>query len=101
MNRIKKVEDYEKQLNKQRIWDCEEYNTIKIKLEQDVQVWLVSLPGCLGGLADGAPVNVSTLATAHNILELVHPTNTYSLCALSDHIWRSLFTINMWRNSFW
>ncbi|XP_047602643.1 dynein regulatory complex protein 1 isoform X2 [Lutra lutra] len=38
MNRIKKVEDYEKQLNKQRVWDWEEYNTIKIKLEQDVQV---------------------------------------------------------------
>ncbi|OWK10023.1 DRC1 [Cervus elaphus hippelaphus] len=38
MNRIKKVEDYEKQLNKQRVWDCEEYNTIKIKLEQDVQI---------------------------------------------------------------
>ncbi|XP_008066320.1 dynein regulatory complex protein 1 isoform X2 [Carlito syrichta] len=38
INRIKKVEEYEKQLNKQRIWDCEEYNTIKIKLEQDVQI---------------------------------------------------------------
>ncbi|XP_014637307.1 PREDICTED: dynein regulatory complex protein 1 [Ceratotherium simum simum] len=38
MNRIKKVEDYEKQLNKQRILDCEEYNMIKIKLEQDVQI---------------------------------------------------------------
>uniref|UniRef100_A0A8C9QHX7 Dynein regulatory complex protein 1 n=1 Tax=Spermophilus dauricus TaxID=99837 RepID=A0A8C9QHX7_SPEDA len=38
INRIKKVEDYEKQLNKQRIWDCEEYNMIKIKLEQDVQI---------------------------------------------------------------
>uniref|UniRef100_A0A8C0ME43 Dynein regulatory complex protein 1 n=1 Tax=Canis lupus familiaris TaxID=9615 RepID=A0A8C0ME43_CANLF len=38
MNRIKKVEDYEKQLNKQRIWDWEEYNMIKIKLEQDVQI---------------------------------------------------------------
>ncbi|KAM5254033.1 dynein regulatory complex protein 1 isoform 1-T2 [Hipposideros larvatus] len=38
MNRIKKAEDYEKQLNKQGIWDCEEYNLIKIKLEQDVQV---------------------------------------------------------------
>uniref|UniRef100_A0A8C3WEN3 Dynein regulatory complex protein 1 n=1 Tax=Catagonus wagneri TaxID=51154 RepID=A0A8C3WEN3_9CETA len=38
MNRIKKVEDYEKQLNRQRIWDCEEYNMIKIKLEQDVQI---------------------------------------------------------------
>nr|XP_037862603.1 dynein regulatory complex protein 1 isoform X1 [Chlorocebus sabaeus] len=37
-NRMKKVEDYEKQLNRQRIWDCEEYNTIKIKLEQDVQI---------------------------------------------------------------
>ncbi|XP_015990616.1 dynein regulatory complex protein 1 isoform X1 [Rousettus aegyptiacus] len=38
MNRIKKVEDYEKQLNKQRVWDFEEYNLIKIKLEQDVQI---------------------------------------------------------------
>ncbi|PNJ58788.1 DRC1 isoform 1 [Pongo abelii] len=38
INRMKKVEDYEKQLNKQRIWDCEEYNMIKIKLEQDVQI---------------------------------------------------------------
>ncbi|XP_058407608.1 dynein regulatory complex protein 1 [Diceros bicornis minor] len=38
MNRIRKVEDYEKQLNKQRILDCEEYNMIKIKLEQDVQI---------------------------------------------------------------
>uniref|UniRef100_A0A8C9DFN0 Dynein regulatory complex protein 1 n=1 Tax=Prolemur simus TaxID=1328070 RepID=A0A8C9DFN0_PROSS len=38
MNRIKKVEDYEKELNKQRIWDCEEYNMIKIKLEHDVQI---------------------------------------------------------------
>ncbi|XP_007937099.1 dynein regulatory complex protein 1 [Orycteropus afer afer] len=37
-NRIKKVEEYEKQLNKQRVWDCEEYNMIKIKLEQDVQI---------------------------------------------------------------
>lgn len=38
MNRIKKVEGYEKQLNKQRIWDWEDYNMIKIRLEQDVQV---------------------------------------------------------------
>ncbi|XP_059973270.1 dynein regulatory complex protein 1 [Mesoplodon densirostris] len=38
MNRIKKVEDHEKHLNKQRIWNCEEYNTIKMKLEQDVQI---------------------------------------------------------------
>ncbi|CAH6786892.1 dynein regulatory complex protein 1 [Phodopus roborovskii] len=38
INRMKKVEDYEKQLNKQRVWDCEEYNTIKIKLERDVQI---------------------------------------------------------------
>lgn len=38
LNRIKKAEDYEKQLNKQRVWDSEEYNKIKIKLEQDVQV---------------------------------------------------------------
>ncbi|XP_008593179.1 PREDICTED: dynein regulatory complex protein 1-like, partial [Galeopterus variegatus] len=38
INRIKKADEYEKQLNKQRIWDCEEYNMIKIKLEQDVQI---------------------------------------------------------------
>ncbi|KAL1783680.1 dynein regulatory complex protein 1 [Sigmodon hispidus] len=37
-NRMRKVDDYEKQLNKQRAWDCEEYNTIKIKLERDVQI---------------------------------------------------------------
>ncbi|XP_053523021.1 dynein regulatory complex protein 1 isoform X2 [Artibeus jamaicensis] len=37
-NRLKKVEDYERQLRKQRVWDFEEYNTIKIKLEQDVQI---------------------------------------------------------------
>lgn len=45
---MKKVEDYEKQLNRQRIWDCEEYNMIKIKLEQDVQVQqlvLTRVPG--------------------------------------------------------
>lgn len=49
MNRIKKAEDYEKQLNKQRIWDCEEYNMIKIKLEQDVQVGQLLLTCYLGG----------------------------------------------------
>ncbi|XP_016065482.1 PREDICTED: dynein regulatory complex protein 1 [Miniopterus natalensis] len=38
MNRLRKAEDYEKQLNKQRTWDIEEYNMIKIKLEQDVQI---------------------------------------------------------------
>ncbi|XP_060221091.1 dynein regulatory complex protein 1 isoform X1 [Meriones unguiculatus] len=38
ISRMKKVEEYEKQLNKQRAWDCEEYNTIKIKLERDVQI---------------------------------------------------------------
>ncbi|XP_005400483.1 PREDICTED: dynein regulatory complex protein 1 isoform X1 [Chinchilla lanigera] len=38
VNRIKRVEDYEQQLNKQRIWDSEEYLIIKIKLEQDVQI---------------------------------------------------------------
>ncbi|XP_054422314.1 dynein regulatory complex protein 1 [Pteronotus mesoamericanus] len=37
-NRLKKAEDYEKQLSKQRIWDFEEYNTVKIKLEQDIQI---------------------------------------------------------------
>ncbi|XP_058282895.1 dynein regulatory complex protein 1 isoform X2 [Hylobates moloch] len=37
INRMQKVEDYEKQLNRQRNRDCEEYNMIKIKLEQDVQ----------------------------------------------------------------
>ncbi|XP_004582710.2 dynein regulatory complex protein 1 [Ochotona princeps] len=38
VNRLRRVEDYEKQLNKQSIWDCEEYNMIKVKLEQDVQI---------------------------------------------------------------
>lgn len=38
MNRIEKIEDYGKQLDRQRIRDCEEYNTVKVKLEQDVQV---------------------------------------------------------------
>uniref|UniRef100_A0A5F9CF32 Dynein regulatory complex protein 1 n=1 Tax=Oryctolagus cuniculus TaxID=9986 RepID=A0A5F9CF32_RABIT len=38
INRLKKVEDYEKQLNRQSIWDCEEHNMIKVKLEQDVQI---------------------------------------------------------------
>lgn len=51
MSRIKKVEDYEQQLNRQRIWDCEEYNVIKIKLEQDVQVGLVPPPERPGGWA--------------------------------------------------
>ncbi|XP_074156211.1 dynein regulatory complex protein 1 isoform X2 [Sminthopsis crassicaudata] len=36
--RMKRVEDYEKQLNQQRIRDSEEYNSIKIKLELDVQI---------------------------------------------------------------
>lgn len=44
MNRLQKVEDYEKQLSRQRIWDFEEYNMIKIKLEQDVQVCLSPQP---------------------------------------------------------
>ncbi|KAM5293231.1 dynein regulatory complex protein 1 isoform 2-T2 [Ctenodactylus gundi] len=38
VNRMKRMEDYEKQLNKQQVWDCEEYNIIKTKLEQDVQI---------------------------------------------------------------
>ncbi|XP_035883636.1 dynein regulatory complex protein 1 isoform X2 [Phyllostomus discolor] len=37
-NRLRKVEEYERQLSKQRVWDFEEYNMIKIKLEQDVQI---------------------------------------------------------------
>ncbi|XP_074066023.1 dynein regulatory complex protein 1 isoform X2 [Macrotis lagotis] len=38
MTHMKRVEDYEKQLNQQRIQDSEEYNSIKIKLELDVQI---------------------------------------------------------------
>ncbi|XP_075719909.1 dynein regulatory complex protein 1 [Rhinoderma darwinii] len=38
MNRMKKVEEYEKQLNQCRVRDGEEYNIIKIKLETDVQI---------------------------------------------------------------
>lgn len=78
MNRIKKVEDYEKQLNKQRVWDFEEYNLIKIKLEQDVQVRLCSSAGVSGWLSRrGAPARVSSSASTNNILALVHLTNIY------------------------
>uniref|UniRef100_A0A8C5MCN2 Dynein regulatory complex protein 1 n=1 Tax=Leptobrachium leishanense TaxID=445787 RepID=A0A8C5MCN2_9ANUR len=38
MSRMKKVEEYEKQLNQLRLQDGEEYNTVKIKLENDVQI---------------------------------------------------------------
>ncbi|XP_075057217.1 dynein regulatory complex protein 1 isoform X2 [Mixophyes fleayi] len=38
MNRMKKVEEYEQQLNQLRVQDGEEYNMIKIKLETDVQI---------------------------------------------------------------
>lgn len=38
MARLKKVEDYERELNQLRVQDAEEYNVIKIKLEYDVQV---------------------------------------------------------------
>ncbi|XP_073418088.1 dynein regulatory complex protein 1 [Dendrobates tinctorius] len=38
MNRMKKVEEYEQQLNRLRVQDGEEYNMIKIKLETDVQI---------------------------------------------------------------
>ena len=41
--REKRVEDYENQLQQLRIQDAEEYNTVKIKLETDVQVSWVSL----------------------------------------------------------
>ncbi|XP_053314603.1 dynein regulatory complex protein 1 [Spea bombifrons] len=36
--RMKKVEEYERQLNQLRVQDGEEYNVIKIKLETDVQI---------------------------------------------------------------
>lgn len=38
LNRMKKVEECEKQLNQLRVQDGEEYNIIKIKLETDVQI---------------------------------------------------------------
>ncbi|XP_044515538.1 dynein regulatory complex protein 1 [Gracilinanus agilis] len=38
MAHMRRVEDYEKQLSQQRIRDSEEYNSIKIKLELDVQI---------------------------------------------------------------
>ncbi|XP_040283024.1 dynein regulatory complex protein 1 isoform X1 [Bufo bufo] len=38
MNRMKKVEEYEQQLNRLRVQDGEEYNMIKIKLETEVQI---------------------------------------------------------------
>ncbi|XP_073868250.1 dynein regulatory complex protein 1 isoform X5 [Macaca fascicularis] len=71
-NRMKKVEDYEKQLNRQRIWDCEEYNTIKIKLEQDVQVQQLVLTRVPGWRSTWpTPVNVPCLATTCDILEIL------------------------------
>lgn len=60
MNRLKKVEDYEKQLSKQRIWDFEEYNMIKIKLEQDVQVPRMPQPE-----RAGSPREPSSSSTSH------------------------------------
>ncbi|XP_056418965.1 dynein regulatory complex protein 1 [Hyla sarda] len=38
MNRMRRVEEYEQQLNQLRVQDGEEYNIIKIKLETDVQI---------------------------------------------------------------
>ncbi|XP_066479914.1 dynein regulatory complex protein 1 [Tiliqua scincoides] len=38
MARLKKVEEYERELNQLRVQDAEEYNVIKIKLEHDVQI---------------------------------------------------------------
>ncbi|XP_053105947.1 dynein regulatory complex protein 1 [Hemicordylus capensis] len=38
MARLKKVEEYERELNQLRIQDAEDYNVIKIKLEHDVQI---------------------------------------------------------------
>lgn len=43
MARLKKVEEYERELNQLRVQDAEEYNIIKIKLEHDVQVWSMRL----------------------------------------------------------
>lgn len=45
ITRMKKVEEYEKQLNQLRVQDAEEYTTIKIQLENDVQVWRGGAPG--------------------------------------------------------
>ncbi|XP_065443485.1 dynein regulatory complex protein 1-like [Chrysemys picta bellii] len=38
ITRMQKVEEYEKQLNQLRVQDAEEYTTIKIQLENDVQI---------------------------------------------------------------
>ncbi|XP_065257969.1 dynein regulatory complex protein 1 [Emys orbicularis] len=38
ITRMQKVEEYEKQLNQLRVQDAEEYATIKIQLENDVQI---------------------------------------------------------------
>lgn len=35
---MRKVEEFEKQLNRLRVQDVEEYNSMKIQLENDVQV---------------------------------------------------------------
>ena len=36
--RLKRVEEYEQQLQHLRVQDAEEYNMVKIRLETDVQV---------------------------------------------------------------
>ncbi|XP_042321287.1 dynein regulatory complex protein 1 [Sceloporus undulatus] len=38
MARLRKVEEYERELNQLRVQDAEEYNVIKIKLEHDVEI---------------------------------------------------------------
>ncbi|XP_062825309.1 dynein regulatory complex protein 1 [Anolis carolinensis] len=38
MARLRKVEEYQRELNQLRVQDAEEYNVLKIKLEHDVQI---------------------------------------------------------------
>lgn len=57
--RLKKVEEYEWELNQLRVQDAEEYNVIKIKLEHDVQVWHENAPP---GPCTGPPGAVGALS---------------------------------------
>lgn len=58
---MRKVEEFEKQLNQLRVQDEEEYNSMKIHLESDVQVqkglvcamWCDWVVQCPGGQLDG------------------------------------------------
>lgn len=53
--RMRKVEEFEKQLNQLRVQDEEEYNSMKIQLENDVQVQKRLVRAMRGGSGSDLP----------------------------------------------